>query len=192
MPPTIKTTEAAILDAAFEMARAQGIAGVNARNLAKTLGCSIQPIFRNFQNMDNLKKRLYQRALTYYNDVMTQETQGNNIPLLGISLAHVEFANREKNLYHFLFLSGAPEDKSLLDMLEEEKSREQVMRIARMTKLSQEKGEQLFTDIWLITRGLASLLATSRIEFSEEQVVTMLTVLVDSFMGIQQELAKRS
>jgi hypothetical protein len=60
-----------------------------------------------------------------------------------------------------------------------------------MTGLNRENAQQLFVDIWLTTHGIASLVATDRSEFSEEQMVKILTVLVDSFFGIQHELNKR-
>ena len=40
-----------ILNAAFEMARTEGVGQVSARTLAAKAGCSTQPIFRVYKNM---------------------------------------------------------------------------------------------------------------------------------------------
>ena len=44
-----------ILDTAFEMTREEGIAGVTARRVAARAGCSTQPIFRVYENMEELQ-----------------------------------------------------------------------------------------------------------------------------------------
>lgn len=191
MPPHIRTTREAILDAAVKITRERGADAVNARELAKRLKCSIQPIFRNFQSMDHLKKELYKKAEIIFYETMTREVERHGIPFLGMSLAYIEFANAEKNLYAFLFLSGASEDSRIFDRMKEEESQEVIDTISGMTGLNMLQSRQLFTDIWIVTRGVAALIATSHTEFSEEEVVKLLNVLVDSFMGIPHELRKR-
>jgi AcrR family transcriptional regulator len=191
MPPKVKTTRDNILDAALETIREKGADRLNARELAKALHCSVQPIFRSFGSMDVLKSELYQKAEAAFHDTMAREVQRHGIPFLGERLAFIEFANDEKNLYRFLFLSGESEHKSLFDRMVEETSREEISAIMGMTGLDEERARHLFADLWLITRGLSALVATSRCEFSEEETVSMLNVLVDSFLGIQHELAKQ-
>ncbi|MGE7690706.1 hypothetical protein ACQKMI_16025 [Lysinibacillus sp. NPDC097214] len=46
MAPKERFKEEILLDCAFEMVRKSGIDSVNARDLAKELGCSTKPIFR--------------------------------------------------------------------------------------------------------------------------------------------------
>ncbi|MEI3065320.1 MAG: TetR family transcriptional regulator [Oscillospiraceae bacterium] len=46
------------MDAAVEVLREGGFSAVNARSVAKKLGCSTQPIYSSFQNMDELKAAL--------------------------------------------------------------------------------------------------------------------------------------
>ncbi|MBQ7282435.1 MAG: TetR/AcrR family transcriptional regulator, partial [Spirochaetales bacterium] len=45
-----------IIKAAVELVRSDGYESLNARALAKALGCSTQPIFSNFSSMDDLMK----------------------------------------------------------------------------------------------------------------------------------------
>ena len=44
MPPKARITRDMILDAAFDLVRAEGHEALNVRTLAKRLGCSTQPI----------------------------------------------------------------------------------------------------------------------------------------------------
>ena len=43
-----------ILDTAFAMTREEGFANVTARKVAAKAGCSTQPIFRVYKNMEEL------------------------------------------------------------------------------------------------------------------------------------------
>ena len=45
------------------MLRTDGFSSVNARSVAKRLGCSTQPIYVCFKNMQELKSALTQRAV---------------------------------------------------------------------------------------------------------------------------------
>ncbi|MEY9977854.1 TetR/AcrR family transcriptional regulator [Lysinibacillus sp. RC79] len=79
MAPKERFTEGILLDCAFEMVRKSGIDSVNARDLAKELGCSTKPIFRLFSSMDDLKYAIYERASNLYNESMVQGIQESSI-----------------------------------------------------------------------------------------------------------------
>ena len=164
----------------------KGIASVNARELAKSLGCSIQPVFRNFQSMDNLKKDLYKKAENIYEDYMRRGMERHRIPFLGLGLEYIDFAKNEKNLFKLLFMSDEFKGKGIFDMIEDDENQRRVEMISGMTGLNSENAEQLFVDIWLITHGIASIVATNDCHFSEEQT---LKILMDSFFGIKYQLS---
>ena len=55
-----------IIEASFSCVREKGIEGVNAREIAKRLNCSVQPIFYRFKNMEELKQEVLDFSLDYY------------------------------------------------------------------------------------------------------------------------------
>ena len=55
MPAVRKVSKEQIIDAAVEVLRDNGFSAINARSVAKKLGCSTQPIYFSFKNMDELK-----------------------------------------------------------------------------------------------------------------------------------------
>ena len=57
MPAVKKVSREEIIDAAVDVLRDGGFSSVNARSVAKKLGCSTQPIYFSFKNMDELKIR---------------------------------------------------------------------------------------------------------------------------------------
>ena len=57
-----------ILEAAFKMLVREGYASINIKALAKEIGCSTQPIFRVYKNMDELLDAVYAQAETFFQD----------------------------------------------------------------------------------------------------------------------------
>ena len=55
MPPIIKVQRDNIINKSFQILKTEGLEYINARHIAKKLNCSVQPIFSNFKNMDELK-----------------------------------------------------------------------------------------------------------------------------------------
>ena len=51
MPAVKKVSKEKIIDAAVEVLRDGGFSAINARSVAKKLGCSTQPIYLSFQSM---------------------------------------------------------------------------------------------------------------------------------------------
>ena len=187
MPPKIKIKEDAILDVALEITRKSGIEGVNARELAKELGCSIQPVFRTFQNMENLKKALYKKVEEHFNAYMLNG-MNHRIPFLGMGLAYINFAKEEKNLFKLLFMSDAIHVDSPMDMISGQENQEVIALIAGMTQLNEENSKKLYVDIWLLTHGIASLVATNHCHFNNEEAEI---ILMDAFKGFLNQFSKK-
>lgn len=185
MPPKRRITLDSILDAAIEIVRKKGIASVNARELAKSLGCSIQPVFRNFQSMDNLKLDLYKKAENIFDDHMRSGMERHPIPFLGLGLAYIEFAKTEKYLFKFLFMSDDFKGRSVFDMMKDKENQQIAGMISVATGLNLENAERLFIYIWVITHGVASIVATDNSDFSEKQIAE---ILIDTFLGLKHQL----
>lgn len=188
MPPKIKVTEDAILETALELTREKGIAGLNARELAKTLGCSVQPVFRRFQSMENLKKELYHKAERLFDACMARGMERCDPPFLGMGLSYIEFAKKEKNLFKFLFMSDEFGGKNLPDVIREEENQTLVQMVAAMTGFDRQNAEELFMGIWLMTHGIASMMATNDCNLSQEQIIKLLK---DTFSGMKRQLSEQ-
>ena len=59
MPPLKKVQKEDILKATLEILKKEDIESLNARRIAKELNCSVQPIYHNFENMEELKKAVF-------------------------------------------------------------------------------------------------------------------------------------
>lgn len=187
MPPKIKITEESILEAAFLLVKEKGIQHINARELAKLLNCSTQPIFRAYENMEDLKLHLYQKVEAYYNQYMFQGLN-HPIPFLGMGLAYIHFAKTERNLFILLFMTEQFKIKSFTEMLEGEDNQQVIGIIREMTQLSEALAKVLFVDIWLMIHGIASMVATNSCELDDAEIEV---ILKDTFAGILHRLKER-
>lgn len=104
MPAIKKISKEAIIDAAVDVLREGGAAAINARSVAKKLGCSTQPIYLSFQNMDDLKAAMTQRAIALHNQYVCTSNSDTQYSCYGMGF--VKFAAEEKHLFRWLYLDG--------------------------------------------------------------------------------------
>ncbi len=182
MPPKIKITQEEIINMAVRIVRKKGIESLNARDLAKELGCSVHPIFRVYTSMEGLKMSVYKEVENLYNRHMESAMKQSENGFLGMGLAYIDFAKNEKNLFKLLFMSDAFREQSLMDIVGSTEGDDEVIdMICQGTGLSREAARELYTGVWLTTHGIASMYATNNCRFSEEE---NRKILNNSFMGL--------
>lgn len=104
MPPKQRITREMILESAFVMFVNEGMETVNARSVAKALGCSTQPIFSYFTGMQDLKSALDAKAQEMYACAVTALPR-SEAWLVDMLTEHVRFACEQVHVYNHLFLS---------------------------------------------------------------------------------------
>lgn len=104
MPAIKKISKEAIIDAAVDVLREGGAAAINARSVAKKLGCSTQPIYLSFQNMDDLKADMTQRAIALHTQHVRNSNSDTQYSCYGMGF--VKFAEEERHLFRWLYLDG--------------------------------------------------------------------------------------
>lgn len=162
MPPKPKVTREIVLEAALGLLREEGMDAVNARNVAKKLGTSTQPIFSHFASMEELREAIYAYAEHLYNTVMLEAMQGGGNGFLEMGLAYIRFARTEQKLFQLLFMSGRLQQEKVTDIAGSTEGDDQVVAmIGSMTGLSADQARKLYSGIWFTTHGIASLVATN-------------------------------
>lgn len=186
MPPRIKTTEEQILNAAVEIVRRQGVGRLNARALAKELGCSVQPIFRVYDSMDELKEAVFERIsalyIRYLEDAISIDDE-----LLGLVYAYIRFAREEKFLFQYLHMSERIQVNETSDFTAVGVNKEIVDAIAQMTGLMTKQAQLLYAGIFFTAHGMASMIATNTAEFTEEEIRGIITTM---FWGTADKLKR--
>lgn len=187
MPPKVKITREAIVEASLQIVREDGLEKLNARELAKRLKCSTQPVFRVFSCMDELKQAVYNKAEEIFNSYMVKG-MNNEVPTLGVGLAYIGFAKKEKNLFKLLFMTDYFKSKSFAEIIEKQENESIIQMMVDNSELSIEYAEKLYLDLWLISHGIASLLVNNAGTFTQLDITETLT---DAYYGIKEKLKEK-
>lgn len=105
MPAPKKITKEAILSAAAAVLREDGFDAVNARSVARRLGCSTQPIYLEFKNMEDLKDALQGIAREIYTSYLKSYMDDQCLtPYHAFGMGFIRFAREEVHLFRYLFV----------------------------------------------------------------------------------------
>ncbi len=159
MPPKVKINKQDIVEAATELVRTQGHEQLNARSLAAHLHCSTQPIFSNFENMEEVKMAVVESAQALYESYIEEDTQSGLYPPYKASgVAYIRFALEEKELFKLLFMR----DRTAEEIPEETEFGKAVMAMVEETVGLDSPMAQLFhMEMWAFVHGLAAMVATN-------------------------------
>lgn len=172
MPPIIKVQRDDIINKAFEVLKTEGIDSINARYLAKKLNCSVQPIFSNFKNMDDLKLCILKKAEEYFYDFIASLFDDSIPKYKQVGINYIKFAKEEPILFKILFLDKNNLDKTLLES-ETESFKMIKSFISSSTKI--EDVNDFHFQMWIFTHGLACLLASNNYNLSDDDISNLLS-----------------
>ena len=190
MTKSITITKKMIDDAAFELVRGEGIESLSARNIARRLGCSTQPIYNTYGSMDAIRTATMTRLENFVRDIiMTHKKTGRSF--LDSGLGYIHFAKTEKVLFHGFELKVASEQDEKCDignpqiraLMDEDEG-------IQKYNLSKEGKDNVFKKIMIFTYGIAVLSYLGKLHMSETEVVAMLDDICESYLE-QETLEKK-
>lgn len=182
MPPKVKITKEDIIKTAVSIVREQGAHSLNARNIASELNCSTQPIFSNFDNMDQLKLAAVTEVEKIFAEYMNDEISKGEYPVYKASgMAYIRFAAEEKELFKLLYMR----DRSQEDKTVEGELINQMMELVKNNvSLSDDMAKLFHLEIWAYVHGIATMIATNYMEFEFSFVSKMIT---DMYQGLKKQ-----
>lgn len=183
--PKVKIGREEIIDAALSLLREKGIQGVNARSVAKKIGCSTQPIFSNFSSMEALKDALIARGMEIYLGYLQNEMEEGKYPAYKASgMGYIRLAREEKQLFTLLFMR----DRRAEGMSQEDASMQMIYTILQQTLgISLEQAKLFHLEMWVFVHGIASMIATGYLDWDEEMVSRVMT---DIYQGLRMRFSE--
>lgn len=176
-------TKQMILDAAFEMAGESGYREVTARKLASHIGCSTQPIFRVFTNMEELQGEYTDLAIDFFEKFYQRYPRRYDEPFVNLGMAYITFAEKEKHYFEMLFLTKNRMGKSLYDILNG--SNGNVMKeIRRAKEAGCVNAEDLFMKMWIFIHGAACMAMTGDYDLTDEATAQLLIATYRAYAGV--------
>lgn len=169
MPAAKKVSKDKIIDAAIEVLRDGGFSAINARSVARRLGCSTQPIYLSFQSMEELKAALTERAIEMHTRRVRDSLrahEGNDSRYSSYGMGFVRFAAEEKQLFRWLYLEGEQLGPYQNDVL----LPEVIDVIVEEFGYSEEVARRFHQDMIYFSYGLAILANTDHLRLTEAEL----------------------
>lgn len=165
-----------IIEKTLELVRKNGESFISARNLAKSLNCSTQPIYNNFKTMQELKEQTILAATKVYNSYIENSKDKEGKPYKNTGIAYLLFAKNEPNLFKLLFMRDRTGENIPKEMTDD--NMEYILqKLMQSTGLNRESAYQFHLNSWIYVHGMASMIATNYNSFSEEQIETLLSTV---------------
>ncbi|WP_270508609.1 TetR/AcrR family transcriptional regulator [Lactobacillus gasseri] len=169
-----------ILDAAYKLAVRGGIESLTARNIAKAVNCSTQPIYLEFENMQDLRNQVLARI----SDELKSNTLQQNFtgePLIDLDLSYLYFAKEHVDLFRAMFVDGKFGNQMIVDTLMGlgiEKFKQQF----DAEQYSDERLKHIIVANWIAATGLATLLINKMANFTQAQMISVLKAQIHDAM----------
>lgn len=181
MAKALALTKENIVLSAVKLINDEGWEALNARSLAKEIGISTKPLYRIYQNMDEIKKDVLAEIYKEYDEYISSRIDSKNA-LLTLCIAYVEFASEYKNLFISLFLSNNLKWQKIEDVFDEKWNQSTIINLVNKHSLSFDEAKELFLHIWLYSNGFATLIATNQMTIDEEMITRRIVKIYKSLV----------
>lgn len=165
MPPQKRIFRQDILQAASSLVREQGPQALSVRNLAKKMGCSTQPIYSVFENMDALQEEL----MAY---VREQYLRADASSYKQVALSFLHFAQREKNLFCLVYLRQRRAGETIF---EDPNQSETIRKLGASLEIPPQIAARMHRRMQYYCYSMAVMMATGYLDFTEEEISQELT-----------------
>ena len=194
MPSSPKILKETILETALKMLIRDGYSAINIKSVAKELGCSTQPISRQFGSMEGFRAELRKEAFRYAAEKILPEGRNPVEALEKVGEGYINLAFDEPNLARFLTMEAMeyPSGEKFLSVLNRDSTSELVCKVAEEMGISVEDAREFTQAVVIYTHGLAMLTISGSLQEDRETVHKMVR---DSglrhmiFLGVPPEKA---
>ncbi len=169
MARKIKYSKEDILKKSVDFIKENGYSKLTARELAKYIGCSTQPIFKNYNNFELYKLDLKKELVKDYTSFILKYIDKNDY-LYTISYAYALYAKNEPNIFFSLFMADLAGSRTVREVLDTERNKETINAMITQYNISLEDAEKVYRDVRFYTHGMATQLCVKSIKLSEDEI----------------------
>lgn len=175
MPVKKTVTANIILKGAIEVIRKYGVSELSVRAIAKELGTSTQPIYSEFEGIEDLRKALVAEASKREHDYVEKYYGKYATQYKAYGMGFVKFAQEEKELFRFLYFNkDIPRDKDV-------HYKEIINVMCSTYGITEESAIRYHDEMSIFSFGLAMLVNGGK-NYSDEQLSALLD---DEFLGLK-------
>ena len=164
-----KYTKEIIVNKGVEFVKNYGIYKLSCRDLAKYIGCSTQPIFRLWNNIEEYKQDLKVELKHDYHNFIAKYVDINDY-LYTISYAYALYSKKEPNIFRALFITELAGTRTIREVLNTSWNVPTIDAMTKQYKISIEEAERIYRDVRFYTHGIASQLCAKTIRITDKEI----------------------
>lgn len=184
--PKQRITREMVVDAAFAIARQEGIAQVLVKRIADELGCSVQPIYSYCNSMDELRAAVVERAAAHMQAYMAQHIDPADM-FRSTGYAYVRYAKAEPHLFQLFIQRRRDYLHTLTDLYGRDADPRVPQMIARQLDIPLEKAQALHLNMLVFTTGIGAIVTSSGGDLPEEELLAKLENAYQAFLRMAVE-----
>lgn len=170
-----------IMNKSVEFIKEKGISELNVRNLASYIGCSTQPLFRNYKNIEELKFDLKNYLHKDYELFISKYVEKDNY-LLTISYAYAIYAMKNPNSFSALFISDLAGSRTVKEVINSTWNKDTIEAMTKQYKISRDKAEEIYRDVRFYTHGIACQLSAKSIKLTDNELFNLIDDLINKLI----------
>ena len=173
MARTTKFSKENILEKSVEFIKTQGYSKLTVRELAKFIGCSTQPIFKNYENFDMYKEDLKLYLRKDYSSFIFKYIDIHDY-LYTISYAYAFYAKKEPNVFFSLFMTDFAGSRTVDEVLNTDRNIETINAMIKQYKISLEAAKRVYREVKFYTHGIATQLCVNSIKLTDKEIQNLI------------------
>lgn len=180
--PKQRITKEMVVDAAFEIARSNGMEQVLVKNIADKIGCSVQPIYSYCKNMEGLRLDVTNKAMAFMQNYIVNHIDKNDL-FKSTGHAYVKLAKEEPHLFSIFILHTRQGISSLDDLYQAETNPNIAKIIAKQLNISEAKAKQLHLNMLVYTIGIGTIYAMTSPGIMPDEIYAQQEIAYDAFLN---------
>lgn len=167
--PKQRITKEMVVDAAFEIARKDGMDKATVKAIAEKLGCSVQPIYSYCCNMDGLRNDVAEKARGFIQDYVGKSIDKNDL-FRSTGHAYVQIAKEEPHIFRLYLFQERKNISSLDDLYRAETNPAVPGMIAESLRISMPAAKRLHLNMLIYTIGIGTIFSVTSPSISEKEI----------------------
>ena len=184
--PKQKITKEMVVDAAFEIARKDGMDKATVKAIAEKLGCSVQPIYSYCQNMEGLKNDVIEKASAFIRAYVSRAIDHKDL-FRSTGHAYIRIAKEEPHLFRLYLFQERDNISSLEDFYRTEANPDVAELIADGLNLSAAAAKRLHLNMLIYTIGIGTIFSVTSSGISEDEIFRQQEQAYRAFLKFTRE-----
>lgn len=179
--PKQRITKEMVVDAAFEIARRDGMDRATVKAIAEKIGCSVQPIYSYCQNMDGLRNDVAEKAKNFVQEYIGKSIDRSDL-FRSTGHAYIRIAKEEPHIFRMYLFQERKNVHSLTDVYQTETDPLVGEMIVRDLNIDSDAAKNLHLNMLIYTIGIGTIFSTASAGISEEEIFRQQEQAYDVFL----------